>query len=212
MIGTTIAQYHIVSRLGGGGMGDVYLATDAKLNRKVALKFLAEQALSDPDLRARFLREAQAAAALTHPNIVPIYDVSEHDGRPFFVMEYVEGQSLESLLSSGRLSWTRTHAIATQICEGLQAAHDGGIIHGDIKPSNILIDSSDRVRLVDFGLARALSESAGWSQFVTEGTLGYASPEQLQGETLTPASDLFSFGVVLYQAVTGRRRRDSRGG
>jgi serine/threonine protein kinase/Tfp pilus assembly protein PilF len=203
VIGETIFQYRILKTLGAGGMGEVYLAVDTKLDRKVALKFLPESRQRDQEMKSRFIREAQAAAALNHPNIAPIYEVSDHEGRPFFAMEYVEGGSLRSLIAAGELRWDQIQTITTQICEGLRAAHEGGVIHGDIKPANILIDQSGRVRLVDFGLARGITEPMPPAQDVTLGTIAFASPEQLQGEPLCPASDLFSLGVVLYQMITG---------
>jgi serine/threonine protein kinase/tetratricopeptide (TPR) repeat protein len=205
MIGQAISHYRITAKLGTGGMGEVYLASDTKLNRNVALKFLAESLQDDTAMRARFICEAQAAAALNHPNIVPIYEVAEYEGRPFFAMEYVSGDQLQSLIAGDRLPWDRIRNIATQICEGLRAAHAGGIIHGDIKPSNVLIDQTGRVRLVDFGLARTMTEGGASEQEVALGTIAYASPEQLQGGRLSPASDLFSLGIILYQMITGQQ-------
>jgi serine/threonine protein kinase len=184
-------------------MGTVYLADDLKLRRRVALKFISERYANDDEMRARFIYEAQTAAALNHPSIVPIHEVSEHQGRPFFAMEYVEGNSLKSLIASNEFSWEQIVDIATQICEGLEVAHSRGVIHGDIKPANILLDANNRVRLVDFGLATTVAADQMIPSESTLGTIAYASPEQLQGEALSPASDLFSLGAVLYQMITG---------
>jgi serine/threonine protein kinase len=136
MIGKTISHYKIIEKLGSGGMGEVYLAEDMKLNRRVALKFLPAQLVSDEEFKARFTREAQAAAKLNHPNIITIHEVSQHDGRPYFAMERIDGESLREIIKSGELSTDRAIDIIMQICEGLQAAHKAGIIHRDIKPSN----------------------------------------------------------------------------
>lgn len=203
MLGKTVSHYQITAELGSGGMGTVYLAEDEQLKRPVALKFMSSRYADDLEMRSRFIREAQAAAALNHPNIVPIHEVSEHDGRPFIAMEYVDGPSLKSLATAGDLSWEQILDITSQICEGLQAAHDAGIIHRDIKPGNILLGTNNRIRLVDFGLAMKTGADQPPPDNSTLGTIAYASPEQLQDDELTPASDLFSLGVVLYQLITG---------
>jgi len=200
--GTTVAHYRIIEKIGAGGMGDVYLAEDTKLKRKVALKFLPPHLCRDDDCRKRFTREAQAAAGLDHPNIAGIYEVGEYDGRPFFSMQVVEGQSLRDVVTDKDLSVDRILEIVIQVCEGLQAAHDKGIIHRDIKPSNILIDSHSRVRIVDFGLATVSGSEQLTKTGSTLGTIGYMSPEQIEGKEIDARSDLFSLGVVLYELIT----------
>ncbi|MDH4035003.1 MAG: serine/threonine protein kinase, partial [candidate division Zixibacteria bacterium] len=151
--GTMVAHYRIVEKIGAGGMGEVYLAQDSKLSRKVALKFLPTQHSSDDDFKARFIREAEATAKLNHPNIVTIYEVSEFRGRPFFAMELVEGQSLRDLAKGKELGIDRVVELAIQVCDGLSAAHDKKVVHRDIKPSNIVIDAYGRPKILDFGLA-----------------------------------------------------------
>ena len=200
---TQIGHYRIIGKIGEGGMGEVYLADDTELDRKVALKFLPPHLCQDADCRARFKREAQAAAKLDHPNIVAVHDVSEFQGRPFFSMQHVEGQSLKEVLSSETLQMDRILEIAFQICDGLRAAHEQGITHRDIKPSNILIDSHGRVKIVDFGLASVRGADKLTKTGSTMGTLYYMSPEQARGEDLDKRSDLFSFGVILYEMITG---------
>jgi len=209
--GTVISGYRIIQVIGVGGMGEVYLAEDTELDRKVALKFLASHLYRDEDCRKRFKREAQAAAKLDHPNIVPVHEVGEYQGRPYFVMAVIEGQSLREFVSGKELSVERILEIGIQICEGLQAAHDKGITHRDIKPSNILIDSQGRARIVDFGLASIRGSDALTKTGSTLGTIGYMSPEQVRGQEVDYRSDLFSLGVVLYELITQRSpfKRDS---
>ena len=201
--GSIIGHYRIIERIGAGGMGEVYLAEDTKLDRKVALKFLPLHLCQDADCRARFKREAQAAAKLDHPNIVAVHEVSEFQGRPLFSMQHVEGQSLKGVLSGKALSLDRILEIGIQVCEGLQAAHEKGITHRDIKPSNILIDSHGRARIVDFGLASVMGSDQLTKTGSTLGTIGYMSPEQVRGDRVDHRTDLFSFGVVLYEMITG---------
>jgi serine/threonine protein kinase len=155
MMDKTISHYRIIEKLGEGGMGEVYLAEDTKLNRRVALKFLPVQLASDGELKERFKREAQAAAALNHPNIITVYEVSEYENRPFIAMEYVEGESLKDLIGKKDLSVNEVIDISLQISDGLAAAHQAGIVHRDIKPQNILMGKDGRVRICDFGLAKA---------------------------------------------------------
>jgi serine/threonine protein kinase/tetratricopeptide (TPR) repeat protein len=200
--GTTVSHYQIIDKIGSGGMGEVYLALDTKLNRKVALKFLPPHLCQDEDCRKRFTREAQAAAGLDHPNIAGIYEVGEYQGRPFYAMQLVEGQSLREVIAGKDLPIERILEIAIQVCEGLQAAHDKGIIHRDVKPSNILLDSHGRIRIVDFGLASIRGSEQLTKTGSTLGTIGYMSPEQVQGQEIDHRSDLFSFGVVLYELIT----------
>lgn len=202
--GTLISHYKIIEKLGAGGMGEVYLAEDTKLNRRVALKFLPAQLASDEEFKVRFKREAQAAAALNHPNIVTIHEVGEYENRPFFVMEHIEEQPLGDFIKRGEPSFDRIIDLAIQICEGLQAAHSAGIVHRDIKPSNILIDKSGRVKILDFGLATLKGISPITKTETTLGTLTYLSPEQVQREQIDHRSDIFSFGIVLYEMLTGK--------
>jgi serine/threonine protein kinase/tetratricopeptide (TPR) repeat protein len=201
--GTVIRPYRIVEKIGAGGMGEVYLAEDTKLDRKVALKFLPLHLCQDPECRARFTREAQASAKLDHPNIVAVHEVGEFQGRPFFSMQHVEGQTLKEVLSGKPLLIDRILEIGIQVCEGLQAAHDKGITHRDIKPSNILIDSHGRARIADFGLASVMGSDHLTKTGSTLGTIGYMSPEQVRGDKVDHRTDLFSFGVVLYEMITG---------
>jgi len=202
MIGKTILHYRILEKLGEGGMGEVYLAKDTKLNRRVALKFLPAQYAADEEFKARFKREAQAAAGLNHPNIITIHEVAEHDSRPYIAMEYVEGQSLKDLIAKKDLSINKTIDFAMQICAGLAKAHQAGIIHRDIKPQNILIDKDGRIRILDFGLAKLKPDAMLTRTGSTLGTVAYMSPEQAQGEEADHRSDIFSFGVLLYEMIT----------
>jgi len=197
-----VSQYSIIEKIGSGGMGEVYLALDTRLNRKVALKFLPPHLCRDEDCRSRFKREAQAAAKLNHPNIVTIHEVSEYQGRPYFAMEHVEGQSLKDIAAGKDLAVDYILELGVQVCEGLNEAHEKGVTHRDIKPSNILIDSHGRARIVDFGLASIVGNDQLTSTGSTLGTLGYMSPEQVRGQEMDHRSDLFSFGVVLYELIT----------
>jgi len=202
--GTMVSHYRIIEKIGAGGMGEVYLAEDTKLKRRVALKFLPAQLITDPDAKARFTREAQAAAALDHPNIVTVYEVSEYHGRPFFAMQHVGGPSLRDFVHGKELSISKIINLAIQICEGLSQAHHKGVLHRDIKPSNIVIDVEGRPKLLDFGLAAVKGGEHLTKTGSTLGTVGYMSPEQAQGQEVDQRSDLFSFGVVLYEMITGR--------
>lgn len=211
--GTMVSHYRIVEKIGAGGMGEVYLAEDTKLSRKVALKFLPFHLCQDEECRARFKREAQAAARLSHANIVHLYEVSEYQGRPYFSMEMVEGQTLREIIKEDELSLTSILSIAIQVCAGLTEAHESGVIHRDIKPTNILVDRKERARLLDFGLASIASESKLTRTGSTLGTVGYMSPEQVRGEKLDHRSDIFSLGVVLYELLTSHQpfRKDNEG-
>jgi serine/threonine protein kinase/tetratricopeptide (TPR) repeat protein len=209
--GAMVSHYRILSKIGAGGMGEVYLAEDTKLKRQVALKFMPASLASNADMRERFVREAQAAAKLDHPNIISVYEVGEHAGRPFFAMAHVEGRSLRDYHTEEKLSIDRIIELGIQICEGLQAAHDKGITHRDIKPSNILIDTHGRARIVDFGLASVQGVEHLTKTGSTLGTVGYMSPEQVRGDHVDHRSDLFSLGVVLYELIARRNpfKRDS---
>jgi len=209
--GSLVGHYVIAERLGAGGMGDVYLAEDSKLNRKVALKFLSSALSDDKECRQRFLREAQAAARLDNPHIVQVYEVSEHAGRPFFVMQLVEGRPL-SEFAKDELDINQVIELSIQISEGLRGAHELGITHRDIKPSNILVDSHGRARIVDFGLATVPDSDQLTRTGSTLGTIGFMSPEQIHGKEVDARSDLFSLGVVVYELLTGQSpfRRDNQ--
>ncbi len=201
--GTIIAQYTILEKIGAGGMGEVYLAEDAKLNRRVALKFLPVELIADDSARSRFVREAQAVATLDHPNIVTVFEVGDADSRPFFAMQYVEGQSLKEMITAGPLPIDEVISIASALCQGLKHAHERGIIHRDIKPANILINNDGRPMIVDFGLADIVGDATLTQAGSTMGTLGYMSPEQIEGKSLDARTDIFSLGVVFYEMLTG---------
>jgi len=201
MIGTTISHYSIVEKLGEGGMGVVYKARDAKLDRLVALKFLPDHVAESPGDLERFVQEARAAAGLSHPNICMIHGIEEHEGKNFIVMEFVDGQTLEEKKSS--LSIKQALDIGIQIAEGLAAAHEKGIVHRDIKPENIMIRRDGRVQVMDFGLAKLRGVSRLTKEGSTVGTAGYMSPEQVQGQEADHRSDIFSLGILLYEMLTG---------
>ncbi len=203
-VGISIGHYTLLNRLGSGGMGDVFLAEDSKLNRKVALKFLSQQLSDDIEAKNRFIREAQAAAALNHPNIVTIYEVSEHAGRPFIAMENVAGRSLKDLLNED-LPLSKVIDIAIQLCDGLQKAHQAGVVHRDVKPANIVVDTDGRPKLLDFGLATVKGADSITRAGSTLGTIAYMSPEQAQGKTVDHRSDIFSIGIMLYEMITRRQ-------
>ncbi|MCK4754794.1 MAG: protein kinase, partial [Calditrichia bacterium] len=220
MIGKTISHYKILEELGRGGMGEVYLAEDLKLERKVAIKFLPQHLTKDKDNVERFEREAKAAASLNHPNIVTIHEIAEvdlpatADKQTFIVMEYVDGKSLREYvrttqIESGFSTGSAAHSvneiisIINQIVEGLSKAHQAGIVHRDIKPENILIDKDARVKILDFGLAKLKGVSKLTKESSTLGTVHYMSPEQIQGEDVDHRSDIWSMGVVLYEMLTG---------
>jgi len=203
MIGKTVSHYRILEKIGSGGMGEVYLADDTKLDRKVAIKFLPERFTKDKENIERFEREAKAAAALIHPNIVTIHDVIEEEGQVCIVMEYVQGESLRAKIDKGVSDLVEILDIAKQICNGLAKAHQADIVHRDIKPENILIDKDGRVKILDFGLAKLKGVSRLTKETSTYGTIQYMSPEQLQGKEVDNRSDIWSLGVVLYEMLTG---------
>ncbi len=203
--GTMVTHYRIIEKIGAGGMGEVYLAEDTRLIRNVALKFLSPYLCQDKDFRSRFTREAQAAAKLDHPNIVTIHEVSEFQGRPFFAMQYIEGQSTRECIESGVRSSGQVVDFVIQICDGLRAAHHSGIIHRDIKPANILIGRDGRPKLLDFGLAMVEGSEKLTKPGSIAGTVGYLAPEILKGKQADQRTDIFSLGVVIYELFTGQQ-------
>ncbi|HZL92792.1 MAG TPA: serine/threonine-protein kinase, partial [Vicinamibacterales bacterium] len=204
LIGQTIGSYVIVARVGGGGMGVVYQARDTRLGRTVALKFLPPQWSHDDEARQRFVREAQAASATSHPNICTIHDIeTAPDGQLFIVMAYYEGQTLKQRLASGPLTIDEALDIATQIADGLAKAHAQNVVHRDIKPGNVML-TEDGVRIVDFGLATFADALKLTAEHSTLGTAAYMSPEQVRGLAADARSDVWAVGVILYETLTGR--------
>jgi TolB-like protein/tRNA A-37 threonylcarbamoyl transferase component Bud32/Flp pilus assembly protein TadD len=205
MIGKTISHYKILEELGRGGMGIVYMAEDTKLKRTVALKFLSPQTLGTDEEKARFIHEAQAAAALSHPNICTIYEIEEYEGQSFIAMEYVDGGSLRDRVQSGPLKLDSAIDISVQVAGGLQEAHEKGIVHRDIKPANLMITPKGQIKIMDFGLAKAQGQTMLTKADTTLGTFAYMSPEQTKAEDVDHRADIWSLGVVLYEMVTGQR-------
>jgi tetratricopeptide (TPR) repeat protein len=220
MIGQTVAHYRIVEHLGGGGMGVVYRAEDTRLGRGVALKFLPESVVPDAETRARFLREARAAAALSHPGICTVYEIGEHEGQPFIALELLEGQTLKHAIGDRPMPADRVLDIGQQIADALAAAHAQGIVHRDIKPANLFLTRTGHVKVLDFGLARPIASArgdAGETPTITGplteagtvlGTAAYMAPEQALGQAVDARTDLFALGVVLYEMATGRQAFD----
>ena len=206
MIGQTISQYMILEKLGEGGMGVVYKAEDTKLDRMVALKFLPSHLNASEEDNTRFVQEAKAAAALNHPNVCSVFDIQENEGQMFIVMEFVDGQTLRD--KRGTLSFKQAIDIAIQIADGLAAAHEKGIVHRDIKPENIMVRKDGIAQIMDFGLAKLRTASSNVNRLTKEGstvgTAGYMSPEQVLGQDADHRSDIFSFGVLLFEMLTGQ--------
>jgi len=217
LIPATLGHYRIVGPIGAGGMGEVFLADDAKLGRRVALKVLAHAQAADPERRDRFEREARAVAALNHPNIITIYSVEEQDGVLFLTMELVEGKTLSALIPPQGMSLEQLLHVAIPLADAVGAAHQRGITHRDLKPANVMVSDEGRVKVLDFGLAKLQEESPidGLSATVTKaqltgeghivGTVAYMSPEQAQGKAIDPRSDVFSLGVLLFEMATGEK-------
>jgi serine/threonine protein kinase len=207
--GTIISHYRVVGQLGQGGMGIVYKAEDTKLDRTVALKLLPPHALASEDDRARFYREARAAAALNHPNIAHVYEIDESDvegegKRPFIAMEYIDGESLAERIAKGPLPLQDAISIAAQVADGLKAAHEKDIVHRDVKSGNIMLTSAGVPKILDFGLAKTAASTKLTQMGSTLGTVAYMSPEQARGEEVDRRSDVWSLGVILYEMVSGR--------
>ncbi len=212
MIGQTVSHYKILAKIGQGGMSEVYLAQDTTLDRKVALKFLLEELEQNTRARKRFLREAKSAAALDHPYICHVHEVGEVEGKSFISMEYVQGETLKDKLAQGPLPLNDVLEKATEVAEALEEAHKQGIVHRDLKPSNVMLTPQGHVKVMDFGLAKRVTPVEGQEEEITTaltregstlGTIPYMSPEQIRGQAVDTQSDIFSFGVVLFEMLTG---------
>src|SRR4029434_9108426 len=214
---TKLGRYEIRSKIGEGGMGEVYRARDTQLGRDVAIKVIPSSVAVDKDRLRRFEQEACAVGALNHPNILVVHDIAAHDGSPYVVSELLEGETLRKVIPGTPLNQRRAIEYALQIANGLAAAHEKGIIHRDLKPDNIFITNDGRSRILDFGLAKLTQPDGNQQQTdiptrrvdtdpgVVMGTVGYMSPEQLKGRTVDQRSDIFSFGAILYEMLSGRR-------
>src|SRR5215813_7857063 len=217
--GTKLGRYEIRAKLGAGGMGEVYRAYDPKIAREVAIKVLSAEVVANKERVARFEQEAQAAGALNHPNILAIHDVDTHDDILYVVSELLDGEELRDRLNGGALPLRKVIDYAQQIVSGLSAAHEKGIVHRDLKPENLFISSDERVKILDFGIAKLSASATSTSPDISEdatrkvltnpgvvmGTVGYMSPEQVRGVKTDHRSDIFSFGAILHEMITGRR-------
>jgi serine/threonine protein kinase len=214
--GSRLGPYEIVSPLGAGGMGEVYRARDTRLKREVAIKVLPQAFSLDADRLRRFEQEALATAALNHPNILAVFDIGTHDGSPYVVSELLEGETLRERLRGGAIVVRKTLDYALQIAHGLAAAHEKGIVHRDLKPENLFLTKDGRVKILDFGLAKLTQPESGAQTSlptmthateagVVMGTAGYMSPEQVRGTAVDARSDIFSFGAILYEMLSGKR-------
>src|SRR6266568_3359554 len=215
--GTRLGRYEIRSQIGAGGMGEVYRAYDPKMNREIAIKILPAAFSADKERLARFEQEAQAAGSLNHPNILAIYHIDTHDGSPYIVAELLEGKTLRERMGGMALAQRRAIGYGLEIANGLAAAHAKGIVHRDLKPDNIFITKDERVKLLDFGIAKLIQADVSQSQTdiptrrvntdpgIVIGTAGYMSPEQVRGQAVDYRSDIFSFGAILYEMLSGRR-------
>src|SRR5688500_12967305 len=221
VIGSTLSHFRITSQLGAGGMGEVYRAEDGALGREVAIKVLPAAFTADPERLARFQREARALASLSHPNIAAIHEVGHENGTHFLVMELARGETLAERIARGPLPLEEALPIALQIAEALEAAHERGIVHRDLKPANVMVDPEGRVKVLDFGLAKALGADGEGSGLelaqsptltmqatragVLLGTAAYMSPEQARGQAVGPQADIWAFGVVLWEMLAGKQ-------
>jgi len=215
--GTRLGPYEILAPLGAGGMGEVYRARDKKLDRNVAIKVLPESVAADPGALARFEREAKAVAALSHPNILAIHDFGSQDGVAYAVMELLEGETLRGKLESGLIAQKQAVDYALQVAKGLSAAHEKGIVHRDLKPENLFVSKHGHLKILDFGLAKrdakvapgeetsSPTASAHTEPGTVMGTVGYMSPEQVRGQAVDHRTDIFSFGAILYELLSGQR-------
>src|SRR4051812_37432660 len=223
--GSTLGPYQVTSMLGAGGMGEVYKARDTRLGRDVALKVLPTAFATDAERLRRFESEARAVAALNHPNIMALYDIGSHEGSPYIVSELLEGETLRLRLEEGALSQRKAIELSAQIARGLAAAHDKGVVHRDLKPENVFITADGRAKILDFGLAKltrpeamaagasvdTIGSSSATGAGHVMGTVGYMSPEQVRGHATDHRSDVFTFGAILYEMLSGQRafQRDS---
>src|SRR5438105_11846561 len=215
--GSRLGPYEILAPLGAGGMGEVYRARDPRLGREVAIKVLPASFSADAERLRRFEQEAKAAGVLNHPNVTAVYDIGTAEDAPYVVQELLEGETLRAVLAGGRLSPRKTIDYSLQIVHGLAAAHEKGIVHRDLKPENIFVTNDGRVKILDFGLAKLThteergqatnlpTATAGTEPGVVLGTLGYMSPEQVRGRPADARSDIFSFGAILYEMLSGQR-------
>jgi len=215
--GARLGPYEILGQIGAGGMGEVYRAKDLRLGRDVAIKVLPASFSADPDRLRRFEQEARAAGVLNHPNITAVYDIGTHEDAPYVVQELLEGETLRTALSGGKMAQQKAIDYALQIAHGLAAAHEKGIVHRDLKPENLFVTRDGRLKILDFGLAKLTHQeegsqvtnlptaAAGTEPGVVLGTLGYMSPEQVRGRSADARSDIFSFGAILYEMLSGQR-------